>query len=228
MADRRKDEFLSTLGHELRGPLSAASMAAALLQAKPSDEANTVRFSQIITRQIEQMSRLVEDLLDVTRVGQGLLSIERTPVDMRHVLVAAQEQLAPKIEQKLHAVTMSLPAKPCVVLGDTARLVQVFSNLLSNAVRYTSAGGVITVSLRIERGEVVVKIVDNGLGIASSLIPHLFDLYVQAERSNDRLNSGLGLGLPLVKSLVGAHGGSVFAESPGPGKGSTFVVRLPR
>lgn len=226
--DRRKDEFLSTLSHELRGPLAAAAMGVTLLQTKPGDEKHTMRVSEIINRQIQQMSRLVEDLLDVSRVGQGLLSINQHSLDVRDTISASVEQLGPSIEQKSHRVSVSMPEEPCMIQGDKARLIQVFSNLLSNAVRYTSVGGKINVSLSLQPSVVVVKVTDNGPGIAPSLIPHLFDLYVQAERSSDRLNSGLGLGLPLVKSLVAMHGGTVSALSGGLGHGSTFVVQLPQ
>lgn len=227
-ADRRKDEFLSTLSHELRGPLSAAGMAVQMLQASPGDAAQTRRVSEIIGRQLKQISRLVEDLLDVSRVSQGILSIERNSLDVRDVLVATHEQMMPVVQQKRHALTMTLPKNTCVVQGDKARLIQVFSNLIGNAVRYTPEGGNIHVALEVGEAEFVVTVVDNGVGIEESVIPELFKMYVQAQRSSDRLGGGLGLGLPLVKSLVAVHGGSVDAQSAGAGFGSTFAVRLPR
>lgn len=225
-ADRRKDEFLSVLSHELRGPLSAAAMAAQLLENNPDKDRQGVKLGQIITRQVGHMSRLVEDLLDVSRVSRGLVSIVKLAVDMREVVEAAFEQLAPAAHDKGQQVDVVLPAQPCIVQGDRTRLLQVIANLLGNAIRYTPEGGRIELSLHVEGAQLVVWVEDNGIGIPATLMPHLFDLYTQAERSSDSRNSGLGLGLALVKSLVEAHGGSVMADSAGIGRGSRFEVRL--
>jgi signal transduction histidine kinase len=225
-ADRRKDEFLSILSHELRGPLSAASMAAQLLERGGDRDSQGVKLGQLIMRQTGHMSRLVEDLLDVSRVSRGLVSITRTAVDMREVLDAAFEQHAPAARLKGHTVTQLDAPHACTVDGDRTRLVQIVANLLGNAIRYTPDGGRIDVGMRADDDWLLVQVSDNGIGIAPELMPHLFDLYTQAERSSDSRNSGLGLGLALVKSLVEAHGGSVTATSTGAGRGSQFEVRL--
>jgi signal transduction histidine kinase len=225
-ADRRKDEFLSILSHELRSPLSAVSMAGQLLENSPDAGAQGIRLGQLITRQARHMSRLVEDLLDVSRVSRGLVSISRTAVDMREVVDAAFEQHAPAALAKGHAVEQAVLLQHCMVDGDRTRLVQIVANLLGNAIRYTPAGGRIEVRVSEHEGWLVLRVSDNGIGIPPELMPHLFDLYTQAERSSDGRNSGLGLGLALVKSLVEAHGGSVAATSAGAGRGSQFEVRL--
>jgi signal transduction histidine kinase len=225
-ADRRKDEFLSILSHELRSPLSAVSMAAQLLENSPGNPSQGIRLGQLIQRQTRHMSRMVEDLLDVSRVSRGLVSISRAPVDMREVVDAAFEQHAPAAQARGHTVTQPGPLDDSTVDGDRTRLVQVVANLLGNAIRYTPDGGRIEVSMRADDGWLLMRVSDNGIGIPEELMPHLFDLYTQAERSSDSKNSGLGLGLALVKSLVEAHGGSVTASSGGARRGSEFEVRL--
>lgn len=224
-ADRRKDEFLSVLSHELRGPLSAVGMAASLLENQPAPDEGA-RLGQLVARQVKHMSRLVEDLLDVSRVSRGLVSIRRHAVDMRDVVEAAIEQLASAAHAKGHTVVKSLPAQPCMVEGDRTRLIQVVANLFGNAIRYTPDGGRIEVRAQRQDEALLLQVSDNGIGIPPALMPHLFDLYTQAEHSTDARNSGLGLGLALVKSLVEAHGGSVSASSGGAGQGSRFEVRL--
>lgn len=225
-ADRRKDEFLSILSHELRSPLSAVSMAGQLLESSPDAGSQGVKLGQLITRQTRHMSRLVEDLLDVSRVSRGLVSISRTAVDMREVVDAAFEQHAPAARAKGHVLNQLISLQHCTVDGDRTRLVQIVANLLGNAIRYTPDGGRIEVGVNGHEGWLLLRVADNGIGIAPELMPHLFDLYTQAERSSDSRNSGLGLGLALVKSLVEAHGGSVAASSAGAGRGSQFEVRL--
>jgi signal transduction histidine kinase len=172
------------------------------------------------------MSRLVEDLLDVSRVSRGLVSITRVAVDMREVLDAAFEQHAAAARAKGHRIKQPVSPQHCTVDGDRTRLVQIVANLLGNAIRYTPDGGRIEVDMRADDGWLLVHVADNGIGIPAPLMPHLFDLYTQAERSSDSKNSGLGLGLALVKSLVEAHGGTVAASSAGAGRGSQFEVRL--
>jgi len=225
-ADRRKDEFLSILSHELRGPLSAAGMAATLLETGGAPDQG-VGLGQLVGRQVRHMSRLVEDLLDVSRVSRGLVSIRRQPVDLRDVIGAAIEQLAAAAQSKGHRVETALPSHACIVEGDRTRLIQIVANLLGNAIRYTPDGG--RIALRVEQhgADMLLGVTDNGIGISEALMPHLFDLYTQAEQSPNGRNSGLGLGLALVKSLVEAHDGSVVANSPGTGLGSRFDVRLP-
>jgi|GEM_PF-2336831 len=225
-ADHRKDEFLSILSHELRGPLSATAMAATLLETG-GDPDRSIKLGQLVGRQVRHMSRLVEDLLDVSRVSRGLVSIRRQPVDMRDVIEAAVEQLNAAAQAKRHRVDTVLPSRPCMIEGDRTRLIQVAANLLGNAIRYTPEGGRIEVRAEWHGADLMVRVTDNGIGIPDTLMPHLFDLYTQATRSPDGRDSGLGLGLALVKSLVEAHGGSVAASSPGTGLGSRFDVHLP-
>jgi signal transduction histidine kinase len=225
-ADRRKDEFLSILSHELRSPLSAVSMAAQILENNPGQDQQGIRLGQLITRQTRHMSRMVEDLLDVSRVSRGLVSISRSEVDMREVVDAALEQHAPAARAKRHVLAQAPAPRSGTVDGDRTRLVQIVANLLGNAIRYTPDGGRIEVGMREDDGWLLLHVSDNGIGIPVELMPHLFDLYTQAERSSDSRNSGLGLGLALVKSLVEAHGGSVTASSGGASRGSRFEVRL--
>lgn len=225
-ADRRKDEFLTMLSHELRGPLSATSMAVEIMRRPPYSAEQTERMSQLIGRQAGHMSQLVEDLLDVSRIGRGLVSIDKSPVDMRDVVTAAIEQVTPMAVAKRHVVEVSIPDAAYMVYGDRTRLVQVVSNVLGNAVRYTLEAGHIALSLELSGADVVLKVSDNGIGMAPELLPTLFDLYVQAENVSTS-KSGLGLGLALVKSLVEIHGGTVAASSEGLGLGSTFEVVLP-
>lgn len=226
LADRRKDEFLSLLSHELRSPLSATAMAAQMLQRNTSDAAQPIMLGELIARQASHMSRLVEDLLDVSRIGMGLITIEKKLVDMREVVNIAVEQIMPAVRRKKHSVDICVPQAPCFVDGDQARLVQVIGNLLANAIRYTPDGGKITVTLTTNGTTLSVEVRDNGAGMSPELLLHLFDMYVQAERSSDRRNGGLGLGLALVKSLVEIHHGSVFATSDGEGQGSAFTIVL--
>lgn len=227
-ADRRKDEFLAILSHELRNPLAAAAMAANLLETQAPGPERSAQLGQIITRQVGHMNRLVEDLLDVSRVSRGLVVLRKIPFDMRVALQGAIEQVSPFIKARSHTLATSLPDDPCWVSGDATRLVQVVSNLLSNAARYTPEGGNISVIVASGESKVTLDVTDNGDGIEPGMMPYLFDLYVQAERSTDRKNGGLGLGLALVKSIVELHEGMVTASSGGAGLGSTFTIELPR
>jgi signal transduction histidine kinase len=227
-ADRRKDEFLAILSHELRGPLSATGLAAQVLSVPPVPEPRAAQLGQVIMRQVGHMTRLVEDLLDVSRVSRGLVILEKTSVDLCAIVRDALEQVGPLIKSKSHEFVVAIPSGHCWIPGDRIRLVQVVCNLLSNAARYTPAGGHITLSLAVEESTTILTVKDDGIGLSPDLLPHLFDLYVQAERSSDGKNGGLGLGLALVRSLVEAHGGTVTAASDGKGLGSTFSVRLQR
>lgn len=227
-ADRSKDEFLATLSHELRGPLSAAGMAATLLQPAGVSSERANRMGELISRQVAHMSRLVEDLLDISRVSRGLVHLEKVPVDMADIVSASVEQVQSAADQKHQRIKLHLCHDTLLVLGDRTRLVQVLSNLLSNAVRYTDTGGEIDITLEKLGGAMaLLRVSDNGKGITAELIPRLFDLYVQAELSSDRTGSGLGLGLALVKNLVEAHKGHVTVHSDGKGQGSVFSVLLP-
>ena len=228
LANQRKDQFLAVLSHELRNPLAATKMAAQLLGTPPIDATCVTQYSEIIQRQVGHMSRLVEDLIDVSRVSLGLVLLDKHPVNLHTIVQNAVEQVSPMISAKGHTLKVDIPPYPCKVYGDQTRLVQVVSNLLSNAARYTPDNGNIRLTLMTERDSFVLKIVDNGVGIEPAAIPVLFDLYVQAERSTNRKNGGLGLGLALVKSLVELHGGTVTVESDGKDRGCTFIVTLPQ
>jgi signal transduction histidine kinase len=227
-ADRRKDEFLAILAHELRAPLSALAMAGEGLRKNPSDAARVASVGQLILRQTAHMNRLVEDLLDVSRIVRDEMTIERLPVDLCEVVRAAVEQTAPAALRRGHEFATRLPEVPPVVEGDRTRLVQVLGNLVGNAIRYTPAGGAIEITLEADALAARLSVRDNGIGIDAALLPQVFELFVQAHRSPDSRESGLGLGLALVKALVQAHGGRVAAHSDGPGRGSRFEIALPR
>lgn len=225
-ASRRKDDFLAMLAHELRNPLAPISTAAHLVKAAASDPAKVARAAEIIERQVRHMTELVDDLLDVSRVTRGLVELERKPVEVKAVLGNAIEQARPLIEARGHQLTTRMPPGDVVVMGDRTRLVQVISNLLNNAAKYTPPNGALSVAMAVD-GHVEVRVADNGMGIDAQLLPHVFDLFTQGERTPDRAQGGLGLGLALVKSLVELHGGRVGAESPGRGHGAAFTVVLP-
>ncbi|MEW6371365.1 MAG: PAS domain S-box protein [Pseudomonadota bacterium] len=224
-AARRKDEFLAMLAHELRNPLAPISNAAQLLAMPGLDERRLRYSSEIIGRQVRHMTDLVDDLLDVSRVTRGLVQLDRSLVDIGAAVAGAVEQARPLIEARGHAFELQVEGGGWVD-GDRTRLVQVFANLLNNAAKYTPQGGRIALSVQRGRDSVTVAVRDTGIGIAADMLPHVFDLFTQAERTPDRSQGGLGLGLALVKSLVQLHGGSVEAHSAGLGQGSTFSVTL--
>jgi CheY-like chemotaxis protein len=226
-ADLRKDEFLAMLAHELRNPLAPISAAAELLRVGSLDYDSIRRTSQVIARQVGHMTGLVNDLLDVSRVTRGLVVLEREMLDIRRVLTDAVEQVGPLIDARGHRLVVESTVLSAAVEGDHKRLVQVLANLLANAAKYTPSGGVIRLSLDVQGDQVALRVTDSGIGIAPDMLPHVFDLFAQAERTPDRSQGGLGLGLALVKSLAELHGGSVEAHSEGQGKGSVFTVRLP-
>ena len=227
-ADRRKDEFLAMLAHELRNPLAPISTAAHMLRLAGAPSPGVARASEIIGRQVGHLTRLVDDLLDVSRVTRGLVELDLAPVDVRAVVSAAAEQARPLIQARGHELRMALGAGRFTVDGDFHRLVQVVANLLNNAAKYTPPGGVVEVRLGPDGDRVAIEVVDNGIGIEPGLLPHVFDLFTQAERTPDRAQGGLGIGLALVRSMVQLHHGEVDATSAGLGRGSTFVVRIPR
>lgn len=225
-ANRRKDDFLAMLAHELRNPLAPISTAAHLLKGAPLDAARVQRSADIIDRQVRHMTALVDDLLDVSRVTRGLVELERTPVELKSVLGHAIEQVRPLIEARGHQLTTRMASGDVYVVGDRTRLVQVMSNLLNNAAKYTPPNGSLTVAMAVEE-QVEVRVSDTGTGIEPGLLPHVFELFTQGERTPDRAQGGLGLGLALVRSLVELHGGRVKAESEGRGRGAAFTVTLP-
>lgn len=226
-ADRKKDEFLAMLAHELRNPLAPISAAADLLAITSLDQAKVRQTSAIISRQVKHMAGLVEDLLDVSRVTRGLVKIKSERLDARQIVVDAVEQVRPLVEARGHHMVMHTPPESALVMGDRNRLVQVVANLLSNAAKYTPDGGNISVAVEVA-GEVAnIWVADNGIGMEPELIAQAFELFTQAKRTPDRSQGGLGIGLALVKSLVELHGGHVAVQSEGAGKGSTFTVSLP-
>jgi signal transduction histidine kinase/CheY-like chemotaxis protein len=227
-ANRQKDQFLAMLAHELRNPLAPITTAAQLLKMGTLDAKGVRNASEIIARQAEHMTDLVNDLLDVSRVTRGLVTLEKEELDVNAVVTGALEQVRPLIESKRHSLTMQLSGEPVHVLGDRTRLVQVLSNILNNAAKYTPTGGQILLRVTATDDRVVVTVSDNGIGIEPDVLPYIFELFTQAERTPDRSQGGLGIGLALVKSLVALHGGSVDARSEAPGKGSEFEICLPR
>jgi PAS domain S-box-containing protein len=227
-ADRRKDEFLAMLAHELRNPIAPISMAAQLLMGMPGDEARVRQISQVIARQVGHMVSLVDDLLDVSRVTRGLVALEQHALDLNALLPDAVEQVRPLMDARRHTLAVQPSAGPACICADRMRIVQIAANLLTNAAKYTPEGGHVTLAVRLLPQHVELTVSDNGIGIAPDLLPRVFDLFTQAERSPDRSQGGLGLGLALVKSLTELHKGTVAADSGGTGQGSIFSVRLPR
>jgi PAS domain S-box-containing protein len=226
-ADQRKDEFLAMLAHELRNPLAPISAAAELLKIGKLDETRVRHSSAIIARQVKHMTSLVDDLLDVSRVTRGLVTLAKTPVTARTIVDEAVEQVRPLMQVRQQVLTVHLSDEDASVMGDKARLVQVMANLLNNAAKYSPEGRAIHVRADARGQELLLTVRDEGIGMAQELTTRVFDLFAQAERSSDRSLGGLGLGLALVKHLVELHGGSVACSSPGAGLGSTFVVALP-
>jgi PAS domain S-box-containing protein len=227
-AHRRKDEFLAMLAHELRNPLAPISSAAELMKMVKLDEDRLRQTADIITRQIAHMTGLVDDLIDVSRVTRGLITIDSLPLDVKRIVSDAIEQTLPIIESRRHQLSVDLAGEPVHVLGDPKRLVQVLTNILNNAAKYTPEGGNIRLQMQLEPHWVHLHVTDDGAGISADLLPQVFELFTQAERTSDRSQGGLGIGLALVRSLVDLHGGKVTVFSEGLGKGSRFSVSLPR
>ncbi len=227
-ADRRKNEFLATLAHELRNPLAPLRNALAVVRLEKDSAAGFQAVRELMERQVEQMSRLVEDLLDVTRIAQDKLTLRREQLDLRQAIEQAVQMNSPLGRARQHQVQVVLPAEPLWVEGDPVRLVQIIVNLLNNATKYTPERGRIEVSASAEGGEVVVRVKDNGIGIPAAQLSQIFDLFAQLDLGTERAQGGLGIGLALVRRLVDLHGGTITAFSNGPGTGSEFVVRLPR
>jgi len=227
-ADRHKDEFLAMLAHELRNPLAPLLIAAQLLEQRGAEDPALAQWAGgVIKHQGEQLSHLVNELLDVARVTQGKITLRKIPLDLREVIDRAVETHRPLIDEHRHALTLSLSSEPMQVAADPVRLEQMIGNLLNNAAKYTPDGGRIDLSLVREGEAAMVRVRDNGFGISATMLPKVFGLFTQAERTPDRAQGGLGIGLALVKSLVEMHGGSVEAHSEGLGRGSEFVLRLP-
>jgi PAS domain S-box-containing protein len=226
-ADRHKDEFLAMLAHELRNPLAPICNSLHIMKQAALGPEMAGRVRDIAERQVQHMARLLDDLLDVARISRGRIALRQEVVDMASVVQRTVEAARPLLEGRHHQVTVSLPPEPVRVRGDAARLEQVLTNLLNNSAKYTDPGGHISLTVQREGGEAVLRVRDTGIGIAPEMLPRIFDLFVQAERRLDRSQGGVGIGLTLVKKLVELHGGTIQAFSPGLGKGSEFVVRLP-
>jgi len=226
-ADRRKDEFLAVLAHELRNPLAPIRYAVAMARKEDRPEAQRLQARAIIERQVEHMGRLLDDLLDVSRITRGTLILRRSTVDLASAVAAAQESARPLIDSRGHTLLVKVPAERLCLEADPVRLAQVLANLLVNAAKYTDTGGRIELEAKREGGEVVVSVRDNGIGISAEMMPRVFTLFAQASPALERSEGGLGIGLALVRGLVDLHSGSVSAHSAGVGQGSEFVVRLP-
>lgn len=224
---QRKDEFLAMLAHELRNPLAPIRAAASVLPAAAGDVERTAELADVIKRQVTHMTRLVDDLLDVSRVTRGLVKLDLEADDLRSIVAGAIEQVRPLIENRRHTLAIWMVPAPVPLRADRTRLVQVFANLLNNAAKYTPDGGHIELRVDMRDGEAVVSVRDNGAGIDAQLLPHVFDLFSQGAREGDRSQGGLGIGLALARSIIQLHGGQIVGHSNGRGQGSEFVVRLP-
>jgi PAS domain S-box-containing protein len=226
-ADQRKDQFLAMLAHELRNPLAPIRNAVQVLKLIGSPNANHQWAGAVIERQTRHLARLVDDLLDVSRFTRGKLTLNHEPLELSTIITSAVEMSQPVIDDRKHQLKISLPDEPVRLQGDQTRLVQVVSNILNNAAKFTNSGGSIEVIGEHKGGEAIIRIIDNGIGLPPHLLPQVFDLFTQADRSLDRSQGGLGVGMTLVRNLVEMHGGRVEAKSEGSGRGSEFLVRLP-
>jgi CheY-like chemotaxis protein len=226
-SDRRKDEFLATLAHELRNPLAPIRNSIQVMKLADHNLATIEASRAIIERQVRQMVRLVDDLLDVSRISRGKIVLQKRRVDLATVLAGALETSRPLLDQARHHLSVTLPREPIPLWADPTRLAQVFLNLLNNAAKYTEPGGEISLLVEPDDGRVTVRVRDSGIGIPPDMITTIFNMFIQVDHSLERGHGGLGIGLTLVKRLVEMHGGSVAASSAGTGRGSEFVVRLP-
>ncbi len=228
-ADRRKDEFLALLAHELRNPLAPLRNGLEVMRLAAGNEEILARARDMMERQLSHMVRLIDDLLDISRINRSKMELRRAPVTLAEVVESAVETARPALDAAGHELTISLPSEPVALYADLTRLSQVFSNLLNNSAKYTEPGGKVSVAATRDprNGHVAVTVKDNGIGIPAGDLSRIFDMFSQVDRSVERSSGGLGIGLALVKGLVEMHGGTIEAASPGPGQGSTFTVRLP-
>jgi signal transduction histidine kinase len=226
-ADRHKDEFLAMLAHELRNPLAPIRNAVHLMHMRPLEDPQLQLSRDIIGRQLVQLSRLVDDLLDVSRITRGKINLARQRLELSELVTRAVETVAPTIEARGHTLELDLPQRPLVIYGDPMRLTQALGNVLGNAAKYTDTGGHISLRARRRHRDVEITVRDTGVGIVPEVLPCIFDLFTQLDRQTGRHQGGLGIGLALVRQLVQMHGGTVTAASEGPGKGSEFLIRLP-
>jgi CheY-like chemotaxis protein/nitrogen-specific signal transduction histidine kinase len=226
-ADRRKDEFLATLSHELRSPLAPIRNALELIEDGAVDAHTQLEAAHVIRRQVDQLTRLVDDLLDISRITRGKIELRKQDVELSAVVNNAVETARPTIEPAGHELVVNLPDAPVLLHADSARLSQVFSNLLHNAAKFTPAGGRIELNAACDGGEIVVSVSDNGVGISREALVYVFDMFRQVDHSLERSQGGLGMGLSIVRRLVELHGGTANAQSEGANMGSQFTVRLP-
>ena len=226
-ADRRKDEFLAVLAHELRNPLAPVRNAVEILRANAPASPQLQWTHDVIERQVKQMSRLVDDLLDVSRISTGKFALRKERIEVASAVRLALEASRPIVERGGHDLTVRMPPESIVIEADVARLAQVISNLLNNAAKYTNPGGHIWLAVSRREGQLVIRVGDNGMGIPKEMLGRIFDMFAQGGAAGDQSQGGLGIGLTLVRRLVEMHGGTVEARSDGPGKGSEFTVRLP-
>jgi signal transduction histidine kinase/ActR/RegA family two-component response regulator len=227
LADRRKDEFLATLGHELRNPLAPLLTGLQLIKLTDLQDPAAVRVTEVMDRQVKHLVRLVDDLLEVSRITRGLIDVRREPLDLGSVLRSAIDTSRPLLESAGHELSVEIPPDPIMVDGDSVRLTQVFANLLTNAAKYTDSGGRIWLTAAVDGDRAVVRVRDTGIGIPPGQLASVFEMFTQVDRSKRRAQGGLGIGLTLVRSLVAMHGGTVNARSAGLGQGSEFIVVLP-
>ncbi|MEP7218842.1 MAG: PAS domain S-box protein, partial [Bacteroidota bacterium] len=227
LAEQRMTEFLAMLSHELRNPLAPIRNAVYMMQLKESDDADLAGIRDILDRQVVHITRLVDDLVEVSRVTSGTIRLRREQVDIHAVIARAAESSHPLIEERGHQLNITLPEKPILLDGDQTRLVQVFVNLLNNAAKYTPGTGRISVIVEKDGREMVARVRDTGAGIPADLLPNIFDLFTQGERTLDRSEGGLGIGLTLARRIIEMHGGTIEAFSEGAGMGSELLVRLP-
>ncbi len=226
-ADRRKDEFIATLSHELRNPLAPLSNALSILQSSNSGTKHYSDSLEIMGRQVKQITRLVDDLLDISRISHGKLELKKNHITLEEVINNALETAKPLIEEKGHQLSVHLPTEPIWLSADLTRLSQVFSNLLNNAIKYTPADGWILIEAKADEKTITVSMRDTGIGIPENMLTRIFNIFTQVDSSIERAHGGLGIGLMLVKNLVEMHGGSIEAHSEGKDKGSEFLVKLP-
>ncbi len=227
MASKRKDEFLAMLSHELRNPLAPIGNAVEIIRRLGGHDPKLMWANDITDRQLRQLTRLVDELLDVARIGQGKIALQTAPLELSSLLTQCVETQRPALIGRGQTLTLAVPPTPVWVQGDSTRLQQVVNNLLSNANKYTPEGGSVHVAMHVEQGQAVVSVRDNGIGIEADLLPRVFDVFEQGTRALDRDQGGLGVGLTLVQRLVRLHQGHVEASSAGPGKGAEFRVYLP-
>jgi PAS domain S-box-containing protein len=226
-ADERKNQFLAMLAHELRNPLAPLHNGVQILRSLHRIPIDTDRLADMLERQTRQLTRLVDDLLDISRITRGAIRLEKAPTPLAAVIEHAVETVRPMIDERRHRLHIELPPDTVVVNADLARLSQVFCNLLTNAAKFMEPGGEIAVTARCRHSDAVVSVRDRGVGLSEEFLPHIFDLFTQGARGLDRAHGGLGIGLTLVKTLIDMHGGDVSVSSAGLGKGSEFTVRLP-